>query len=144
MNDQEKINQFMQKCRDKGLSVTPQRLSIFKAMMNDNSHPNPETIYKRIKEDNPTISFATVYKALETFEQHGIIKMVTSLHNTVRYDPMLQQHHHIVCTKCKKVIDLVDEELNQIQIPESITKDNQFLDFSIQFNVICSECRAKQ
>ncbi len=144
MSDQEKIKRFMQKCRDKGLSVTPQRLSIFKAMMNDDSHPNPETIYKRIKEENPTVSFATVYKALETFERNGIIKVVTSLHNTVRYDPMLQQHHHIVCIKCKKVIDLVDEELNQIKIPESIAKENQFLDFSIQFNVICSTCRAKQ
>ena len=114
MSDQAKIEVFIGKCRGVGLNVTPQRLSVFKAMMNDKSHPNPETIYKRIKEENPTISFATVYKTLETFEQKGIIKLVTPLHNTVRYDSMLQQHHHIVCVQCKKVIDLEDEDLNHL------------------------------
>lgn len=138
-----RINQFMQQCRSVGLSVTPQRLSIFKCMMNDESHPNPDSIYKRIKEENPTISFATVYKTLETFEKHGIIKLVTALHNTVRYDPITEQHHHIVCINCKKVIDLIDEDLNQLQIPESVINGNQFLDYSIQFNVICKDCRQK-
>ena len=142
MSDQAKIEVFIGKCRGVGLNVTPQRLSVFKAMMNDKSHPNPETIYKRIKEENPTISFATVYKTLETFEQKGIIKLVTPLHNTVRYDSMLQQHHHIVCVQCKKVIDLEDEDLNHLAIPaEIMDAGSQLVDFSVQFNVICKECR---
>lgn len=142
MSDQAKIEEFIGKCRGVGLNVTPQRLSVFKAMMNDSSHPNPETIYKRIKEENPTISFATVYKTLETFEQKRIIKLVTPLHNTVRYDPMLKQHHHIVCVQCKKILDLDDEDLNQLHIPETVLEaGNHLVDYSVQFNVICKDCR---
>ena len=143
MTDQEKIDQFITKCREKKLSVTPQRLAIYKSLLNDHSHPNPEAIYNKIKAEHPTISFATVYKTLETFEKNGIISVVTNLHNTVRYDTVTEQHHHITCVKCKKVIDLFDEELNQINIPKEVTDSNILINFSVHFNVICSECRNK-
>jgi Fur family peroxide stress response transcriptional regulator len=141
MNEQKQIEQFIDNCREKNLSVTPQRLAIFKALVNDSSHPNPETIHKKIKVENPTISFATVYKTLETFEKHGIISLVTNLHNTVRYDPVTVQHHHIVCVHCKKVIDLFDEKLNHITIPKEVLKANNLVNFSVHFNVICPDCK---
>lgn len=143
MDPSEQINQFINRCRDKRLSVTPQRLAIYKSLIDDQSHPNPEAIYKKIKEDNPTISFATVYKTLETFEKHGIISIVTNLHNTVRYDPVTEPHHHVVCVRCKKVIDLFDAELDHIKIPRSVTEENNLVNYSVHFNVICSECRNK-
>lgn len=138
-----KIDEFIQKCKTCALSVTPQRLAIYKALLNDKSHPNPESIYKTIKPDFPTISLATVYKTLETFAKHNIISVVTPLHETVRYDAEMNHHHHIVCVKCKKVIDINDPELDKIRIPEIVKMGNQVLDYNIQFNVVCSECRAK-
>ncbi len=138
-----KIDEFIQKCKTKALSVTPQRLAIYKALIADKSHPNPETIYNNIKPDFPTISLATVYKTLETFEKHGIISVVTPLHETVRYDAEMKQHHHIVCVKCKKVMDINDPVLENIKIPEKVKRGNQVLDYTIQFNIVCSECRNK-
>jgi len=136
------ISNFVQKCKENSLSVTPQRLAIYKALINDKTHPNPECVYNAIKSDFPTISLATVYKTLETFEKVGIIAVVTPLHETVRYDSETEHHHHVVCVKCKKVIDVKDPELDKIQIPKYVTEENKVLDFSIQFNVICSDCRA--
>ncbi len=141
MKDQKQIDQFIQNCRERNLSVTPQRLAIFKALVNDNSHPNPEHIHKKIKTENPTISFATVYKTLETFEKNGIVSLVTNLHNTIRYDPVTEQHHHVVCVKCKKVVDLFDEGLDKISIPQSVTEENDLLYYSVHFNVVCPDCR---
>ncbi len=144
MATQEAIDNFVQKCRTLGLSVTPQRLSIFKALVDDHTHPRPEDIYKKIKTEHPTISLATIYKTLETFEKHGIISVVTHLHNTVRYDPITEPHHHVVCVKCNKIIDVMDPSLNELKIPEHILQGNELLDYSIHFNVICSECRVKE
>ncbi len=145
MNDQDKITAFIRKCRENHLSVTPQRLAIYRQIMNDHSHPNPETIYKRVKEEFPTISFATVYKTLETFEHHGIISMVTTIHNTVRYDPVTEPHHHAICVRCKKVIDVFDQQLDNLPVPAAITEGgNQFLNYSVQFNILCAECKAKE
>jgi len=135
------IDDFIQNCKSKALSVTPQRLAIYKALINDKSHPNPETVYNTIKPEFPTISLATVYKTLETFEKHHIISVVTPLHETVRYDAETDHHHHIVCVSCKKVIDINDPELENIKIPEIVKMGNKVLDYQIQFNVLCSECR---
>lgn len=135
------INDFIQKCKTNALSVTPQRLAIYKALINDDTHPNPESVYNSIKQDFPTISLATVYKTLETFEKHHIISVVTPLHETVRYDAVMDPHHHVVCVKCKKVMDVKEPELDIISIPENISEGNTILDYNIQINVICSDCR---
>ncbi|NOY61363.1 MAG: transcriptional repressor, partial [Calditrichaeota bacterium] len=132
------LDDFFEKCREYRLSVTPQRLAIYKALMTDNTHPNPEKIHKAIKADFPTISLATVYKTLETFERNGIISVVTPIHNTVRYDVMTEHHHHIVCVRCKKIIDLESKELDALKIPDVVAKQNRLVDFSVHFNVICS------
>lgn len=142
IESQNQINDFIQKCKTKALSVTPQRLAIYKALIIDKTHPNPECVYNNIKPAFPTISLATVYKTLETFEKHNIISVVTPLHETVRYDAEIEHHHHIVCVKCKKVIDIKDPELEKVEIPQIVQQDYQVLDYHIQFNVICSECGA--
>ncbi|MCP5064621.1 MAG: transcriptional repressor [Ignavibacteriae bacterium] len=139
---QDQIADFIQKCKTNALSVTPQRLAIYKALLIDKSHPNPECVYNSIKPDFPTISLATVYKTLETFEKHRIISVVTPLHETVRYDAEIEHHHHAVCVKCKKVMDIKDPELEKIDIPDIVKVGNQVLDYDIQFNVICDSCRA--
>ena len=135
--------QFFEKCHLAKLSVTPQRLAVYKALVSDENHPSPDMIYQSVLPDFPTISFATVYKILETFEQNGIISKVTSLHNTLRYDPLKERHHHIICVKCKRIIDLKSKELDELPIPTEVKKGNQLIDFSVHFNVICSECRNK-
>lgn len=134
------IEWFLRECRGGGLNVTPQRLAIYEALLGDGSHPSPDEVYRRIKRHHPTISLATVYKTLETFERHGIVSLLTPLHQTVRYDPLTMQHHHIVCVRCKKVMDLVDGDLDAIPVPRRVRRDNQLVSYSIHYNVVCSSC----
>ncbi len=143
MSEQEQVNQFITRCRARHLNVTPQRLAIFKAVIGDKSHPNPEAIFSKIKLDNPTISLATVYKTLETFERNAMISLVTNLHNTLRYDSRTDLHHHMICNVCKKVIDVYDKDLNRLAIPKSVTRAHKLLSFGVHFDIICSECRNK-
>lgn len=144
MNYSKQINQFISKCKENKLKITPQRLAIYKELLKDKTHPNPEKIYKAIKTEYHTITLATVYKTLETFEQNGLISIVTNLHNTVRYDPITTQHHHIVCVKCKKVIDLFDDKLDEIKVPQTVIEGNNLVNYSVHFNVVCSDCKTEQ
>ncbi len=138
------IQEFIDKCKEVKLSVTPQRIIIYKELLGNRSHPSPEDIYNSIKEENPTISFATVYNTLETFEKYGFIKKVTPLHNKVRYDPVTAPHHHMVCVKCGKITDVEANEIENIDISEKIIGTNMFLDYSIRINIVCSECLQKE
>ncbi|MBN2028667.1 transcriptional repressor [bacterium] len=138
------LDAFYAKCRESRLSVTPQRLAIYKTLIGNKEHPSPEMIFKDVQSQFPMISFATVYKTLETFEQNGIVSKVTHLHNTLRYDPMTEQHHHIVCKRCKKIIDIDSTEIETLKIPSQVTKDHIFIDYDVHFNVICAECKMKE
>ena len=140
---EEKISSFIKQCKAVGLNVTPQRLAIYGALVGDETHPSPDSVFRRVRSSHPTVSHATVYKTLDTFERHGIISRLTSLHETIRYDPMASPHHHIICVRCKKVMNLSNEELKAIQIPAQVSRDNKVLGYSVHFNVICSSCNGR-
>ncbi len=143
-SEHQQVELFVKKCKAVGLKVTPQRLAIYQALVGDETHPSPDAVFRRVRSSHPTISHATVYKTLNTFEQHGIISRLTPLHETVRYDPMTSQHHHIICVRCKKVVNLPNEELKVIQIPHRVTRQNKLLGYSVHFNVLCASCRERE
>ena len=53
---------IIQKLRDNGHRITPQRLAIVKFLAKSEGHPSVENIHVQIKKDFPTMSLATVYK----------------------------------------------------------------------------------
>ena len=109
---EQRVDEFIQRSKDLGIKVTPQRTAIYRELASTDQHPSTETIYKKIKDYYPNISLTTVYRTLETFEKLGLISVVNVLYNAARYDANLSPHHHIVCTECKKVEDVYDEALN--------------------------------
>ncbi len=141
---EKRINSFVSRCKDAGLNVTPQRLAIYGALVGDETHPSPDAVFRRVRANHATISHATVYKTLDTFERHGIISRLTSLHETVRYDPVTSQHHHVICVRCKKVVNLSDEELKAIRIPARVSRDNKVIGYSVHFSVLCPSCKERE
>lgn len=98
-----------QKLREKGLKVTPQRLSIYGMLMNTKEHPSAETIYEQIKIRMPSISFNTVYKTLGSLEESGLIKKLVVEENHYRFDADTSPHAHILCVQCNKLEDVPGE-----------------------------------
>jgi Fur family transcriptional regulator, peroxide stress response regulator len=140
MTQESRVQQFVDQCKAAGMKVTPQRLLIFRTLLRDTTHPSPDKIYRKIKRSHPTISHATVYTTLESFALHGIVARLTPLHETVRFDPITQPHHHVVCVSCKKVSDLHDPHFDALPIPESVRRGNTVLGHSVNVNVLCPEC----
>ena len=97
-----------------GLKVTHQRIVILRAATSMDSHPSTEHIYDPIRQENPSISLATVYKTLETFVQSGLLSKVSTHQGQMRYDPKLDNHGHIYCDNTNEIIDYYDKELNEI------------------------------
>lgn len=95
-----------QKLREKGLKVTPQRLSIYNILMETKEHPSAEGIYEIIKKRMPAISFNTVYKTLGCFEESGLIKKLVVEENHYRFDADTSPHAHILCIHCNKLEDV--------------------------------------
>jgi Fur family peroxide stress response transcriptional regulator len=102
------------KLAEKGLKVTPQRMVILEAIYNLNNHPTADKIIEYIRQKHPGIAVGTVYKVLETLVLNGLIKKVTTDRDIMRYDGILESHHHLYCSECDLIEDYYDGELDEL------------------------------
>src|SRR3954470_12990502 len=91
--------------RDRGGRVTPQRLHVFRTLRRLDKHASAEEVTRAVEDDLPGISVPTVYAALETLAEVCCARRVTIARGAVLYDPHVDDHHHIVCTRCGTVED---------------------------------------
>lgn len=98
-------------CRQVGLKATPQRLAVLKALLHAHDHPGPESVFRRVRRELPSISLATVYKSLDALEKAGLVDRVTPRSDGRRYDANRTPHHHLVCTGCGRIEDHQDDTL---------------------------------
>jgi Fe2+ or Zn2+ uptake regulation protein len=88
------------------LKVTPQRLIVLKYLTEHFNHPTAEKIYLDLKSKNPSLSKTTVYNSLEALEKHRIIQAITISGSELRYDFIMDMHHHFMCKRCGKVFNI--------------------------------------
>lgn len=105
---------IQEELKQKGLKVTPQRIAIYHAVVNSKLHPTAEYIVDAIKADYPSISVGTVYKVLNVFVDNGLLKKVKSEKDVMRYDAMLDHHHHLYCVDTDRIEDYEDKELDAL------------------------------
>jgi Fur family transcriptional regulator, peroxide stress response regulator len=96
------------------LKATQQRMVVFKALSEVDSHPSSDRIFEMVHTENPSISLATVYNTLDSLVEAGLAKRVLSGKGPVRYDARIDNHHHLICSNTKEIIDFFDEELNDL------------------------------
>jgi len=116
------MNQLKQLLSSSKLKATHQRMVILEAVKSNKVHPTVDQVYESIREANPGISLATVYKTLETFVENGLINKVSTTEGLKRYDSNLGAHGHIYCLNTNEIIDYYDEDLNRIIIDFFKTK----------------------
>ena len=100
------MENLIQRLRHHGIAVTPQRLAVLATLGNRRDHPSAERIYQEVRRQLPAISFNTVYKTLETFCEKGLVLKVNPLHEAARYDGETSHHAHLICRRCRHIIDL--------------------------------------
>ena len=62
----EKLNVFYERSRQVGLKITPQRLAVYKALIQTDTHPTAEEVYQMVRQELPNISLDTVNRTLLT------------------------------------------------------------------------------
>jgi Fur family peroxide stress response transcriptional regulator len=99
---------------EKGLKVTPQRIAILEAVIKLNNHPTVENIIDYIRKNHPHISVATVYKVLDALVENGLLQKVKTERDIMRYDALLENHHHLYCSESERIEDYKDDELDEM------------------------------
>jgi len=136
-----------QELRKAGLKVTLPRVKIYQILekAGESDHFSAEDIYKLLMEQGEDVGLATVYRVLTQFEAAGLV----SRHHFEGGHSVFElqrdeDHDHIVCVKCGKIREFVDEELvrRQNQIAEEL--GYSITDRTLYLYGVCAEgCEEK-
>ena len=108
------IEDIRNKFLKKGLKITPQRVVILEAIYKLNNHPKADSIIEYIRKSHPNIAIGTVYKVLDTLVENDLIRKVKTDNDIMRYDAIIEKHHHIYFSDSDKIEDYFDDELNEL------------------------------
>jgi Fur family transcriptional regulator, peroxide stress response regulator len=137
------VPDFRELCRHSGLTVTHQRQVIFESLAQMPDHPSPEDVYERVKKLIPAISLATVYKTLHTFVEHDMLREFSPHHGTLRVDINTHAHHHLICTRCKSVMDIENKDLDPVKLRRRLPKGFKVERVAVEVQGICAKCAVR-
>ena len=132
----------MEKYREIGLKLTPQRLAILDYLDGNKRHPSAEEIYSAVSKKFPTMSFATVYNTLEVLKQRGGVSELTIDPGKKRFDPNTRPHHHLICVRCKSIVDI--HTAFELNVADSERGGFEITGNHIEFYGICPKCKRGQ
>ena len=144
-----KLQDLRGKLAENHYKMTPQRKEILQVFIEneDDHHLSAEEVYEILKKKDFDFGLATVYRNLELLASLGILSKVNFDDGRTRYelnaaDPNVHQHHHLICLKCKKIIEFDEDLLDDLE--STITKKSGFeiVNHEVKFFGYCASCRA--
>ncbi len=138
------MNRFTRLCRERGLPLTWQRRTVFETLAGREDHPTADALYTSVAERFPGISRTTVYRVLDTLVELGVANRASHPGAAVRYDALTHPHHHVVCTRCGRMEDVVDPALDALTATRSRPHGFRILEVTAFFRGLCPDCRRNE
>lgn len=82
--------------REHGIQPSAQRVAVAEYVLRTNEHPSADLVWKRVREEFPWISRATVYNTLNLFVDKGLLRRLTFAEDSIVFDPKTETHHHFI------------------------------------------------
>lgn len=127
-----------------GLRSTEQRRVIVDTFVAAQSHLTIEELLTLVKQRDPRIGYATVYRTLKMLAESGIANELHFGDGFSRYElrEALSHHDHLICTSCGKIVEFEEPEIEQLQA--RVAESHGFLITSHRHEMygLCPDCRA--
>ena len=137
-----RIRNFENMCRKLGVKRTHQRMEIFREVAQTVEHPDAEKVCRSVSERIPTMSLDTVYRTLWLLKDLGLITTLGSPRERTRFDANLDHHHHFVCVKCGLTRDFYSDDLDSLELPDSLQSIGHAVKTQVEVKGLCRKCAA--
>lgn len=87
-------------------NFSAKREAIYQVLLSTDTHPSAEWVYEQLKPKIPGLSLGTVYRNLAVFKEMGLARSVGIINGQERFDAVITQHPHFICSKCFRIIDI--------------------------------------
>ncbi|MFL2511193.1 MAG: Fur family transcriptional regulator [Candidatus Neomarinimicrobiota bacterium] len=105
--------------KSEGLRATKQRLDIWDELSSNNKHRDIETILLDLKNKKINVSRATLYRTIDVFVKHDLLKKITLETGKFLYEhnkkTISPKHDHIVCEDCGEIFEFFDNNISSIE-----------------------------
>jgi Fur family transcriptional regulator, ferric uptake regulator len=134
--------QFLQFLRGRGQRVTGERLALFDEIFSQHGHIDAEALLGAMKARSLKISRATVYRNLDLLVECGLARKQRLSSRGFLYEHIHpgQQHDHLVCTGCGRVVEFVSAGIAALQ--SEICRAHGFVPtrHTLQISGLCNVC----
>ena len=142
---QTRFEQLMNKLRQRGFRLTPQRVALLRLLSSSEGHPSASQLYDQLKAQFPTTSLGTIYKTLNLLKDLNEVLELGFSDDDNRYDGNKPYPHpHLICIRCRKIID-PDVSLTQSLIEEMTQLSGyEIVSHRLDFYGICPDCQGSE
>jgi len=133
---------YAERMRARGYRVTPQRRLILDAICAGGGHTTLEEIQQRVQAKDASISLSTIYRALDFLCELRLVATAEVNGGRMVYEIASEQpHHHLVCRRCGKTV-----QIDHAEVGAFFDQLEQQHDFAVDSNHLalfglCGECR---
>ena len=126
-----------------GLKATRPRLMILQLLEDaEERHLTAEGVYCSLLDAGEEVGLATVYRVLTQFEQAGLVKRHHFDGERAFFELDENKHHdHMVCMRCGKVEEFVNDEIERLQREVAAEHDFKLTDHRMELYGLCANCR---
>ncbi len=131
--------------RKQGLKSTSQRDDITHVFFAAKRHISVEELYREVKQINPRIGYATVYRTMKLLTECGLAMERHFRDGEARYESSEGHHHdHLICERCGKIVEFEEERIEALQAEVAERLGFRFTGHKMELYGLCRDCKKKE
>lgn len=136
---------FLNRLRQQGFRLTPQREMILSAMHQLKEMATAEEVLERVHQQSTAVDISTIYRTLDLLQRFDLVISVDSGdgHRLYKLVGIEGPHLHLVCSQCGKVIGV---DLGPVQTLAATLLDRHGFQMDMEhlsLPGLCSDCVKK-
>ena len=137
------IQQFSQYLESNSLRLTAERRNILEQVFAYDEHFKADDLLLRMRQNGYQASHGTIYRTLPLLVKSGLLTEVINAQKQSYYEPIRQQHAHLVCIQCNEIIEFENADIAMLQ--KAVCDSHQFKPAQFRNEILgyCVICQSK-
>lgn len=137
--------QLINRLRQAGMRITPQRVAICRALSENRTHPTASMVFEAVREQHPSLSLMTVYNTLNMLVSLGAVNLLGQAGDEhCHYDAETEPHVNLACVSCHQIVDFPSGNVNALNQEIGAVSGYTLLGARVLYYGLCPECQARQ
>jgi Fur family ferric uptake transcriptional regulator len=125
-----------------GIRATPQRVRILAELARERNDATAQQLHERLRAGGERIGLATVYRTLAALADGGVVDRLSHHPGELCYRLCGEEHHHhLVCSRCHRVVELGNCDLEPWLARVAAAHDFVAVDHRVEVTGVCADCR---